>query len=61
MELMHRRCHCSCLTKPYRRAQTVGCDVSDTCEAQIIKVQISKELFDFIEENQGCGEILCPI
>lgn len=50
--------HCSCLTQLYRRAETVGCDVSDTSEVQVIKAHVFNELLDFIEENRGCGETL---
>lgn len=43
--------HCSCLTKLYRRAETVGCYVSDTSEVQVIKAHVFNELLDFTEDN----------
>lgn len=48
--------HRVCLTRIYRKAETVGCDVTKSNETQIIRAYVLHELLDFTEYYRGSGE-----
>lgn len=50
--------HRACLTRLYRKAETVGCDTNENNETQVIRAYVLNELLDFIENYRGSGETL---
>ena len=50
--------HRACLTKFYRNAETVGCDMTESNATQIIRAHALNELVDFIEDYRGSRESL---
>ena len=50
--------HRACLTKLYRKAETVGCDISESNETQAIRAHPLNELLYYIEDYRGSGETL---
>ena len=50
--------HRACLTRLYRKVETVGCDIAETHNKQVMRAHVLNELLDFIEDNCGSGESL---
>ena len=50
--------HRACLTKLYRKAETVGCDMNESNEVQVIRAHVLNELVDYVEGYRGSGESL---
>ncbi len=50
--------HRACLTRLYRKVETVGCDITDSHNTQVMRAHVLNELLDFIEDNRGSGESL---
>ena len=50
--------HRACLTKLYRKTETVGCDMNESNEVQVIRAHVLNELVDYVEGYRGSGESL---
>ena len=50
--------HRACLTRLYRKVETVGCDNTESHNTQVMRAHVLNELLDFIEDNHGSGESL---
>ena len=46
----------ACLNRLYRKAATVGRDMTESHASQVIRAYVLDELIDFIEESRGSGE-----
>ena len=50
--------HRSCLTRFYRKAESFGCDMTESYKTQMIRAHILNELLDYIEDKLGSGKTL---
>ncbi len=50
--------HRACLTRLYRKVETVGCDMTESPRTQVMRSHVLSELLDFIEEYRGSGKSL---
>ena len=50
--------HRACLTKLYRKSETVGCYDTESNGTQVIRAYVLNELFDTIEEYRDSGKSL---
>ena len=50
--------HHAFVTKLSRRAETIGCHMTETNETRVIRAHVLNELLDFIEDYDGSGESL---
>ena len=50
--------HRACLTRFYRKAETVGCDMTESYKTQVIRAHVLNELLDYIEDKRGSGTTL---
>ena len=50
--------HRACLTRLYRKVETIGCDISESNETQVIRAYVLNELLEFIEDHRGTGDSL---
>ena len=41
--------HCACLTGFYRKTESVGCDMTESCRTQVLRAHVLNELLDHIE------------
>ena len=50
--------HRACLTRFYRKAETVGCDMTESYKTQVIRAHVLNALLDYIEDKRGSGTTL---
>ena len=50
--------HHACLTRFYREAGSVGCDMTENYKTQVIRAHVLNELLDYIEDKRGSGTTL---
>ena len=50
--------HRACLTRLYRKAETVGCDSTESNATQVIRAHVLNELLEYIEDYRCSGESL---
>ena len=50
--------HRACLTQFYRKAETVGCDMTESYKTQVIWAHVLNELLDFIEDKRDSATTL---
>ena len=50
--------HRPCLTRLYRKAETVGCDSTESNATQVIRAHVLNELLEYIEDYRCSGESL---
>ena len=43
------------LTGFYRKAESVGRDMTESCRTQVIRAHVLQELLDYIEDKRGSG------
>ena len=42
--------HCACLTGFYRKAESVGCNMTESCKTQVLRAHVINELLDHIDD-----------
>ena len=50
--------HRMCLTRLYRKVETVGCDITESHNTQVMRAHVLNDLVDYIEDKRGSGESL---
>ena len=45
--------HRACLTRFYRKPETVGCDMTERYKTQVMRAHVLNELLDYIEDKRG--------
>lgn len=50
--------HCACLTRLYRKAEMVGCDMAESHKTRVMRAHVLNELIDFIEDHRSSGKTL---
>ena len=55
---MKRAIISQCLTQFYRKAETVGCDMTESYKTQVIQAHVFNQLLDYIEDKRGSGTTL---
>ena len=50
--------HRACLARFYKKAETVGCDMTESYKTQVIGAHVHNELLDYVEDKRGSGTTL---